>query len=88
MKPVRTCVGCRGRSPRTELMRIAAKSNLVFLDLTKSASGRGAWIHPSSSCLVLAIDRKAIARSMRLALTDADYLILKEQAEMMFAKNE
>ena len=86
----RTCVGCRQRSQRANLLRIVEKSNFLVFDERKSLPGRGAWLHPSSECLELAIQRNAFSRALKLSKpADASGLVItKEQAETMLAKNE
>ena len=86
----RTCVGCRQRSQRANLLRIVSNSNVLAFDRQKNLPGRGAWIHPSSDCLELAIQRNAFGRALRLTNQfDLSGLVFtKEQAETMLAKNE
>jgi len=64
-------------------------SELVF-DLNAQMPGRGAWLHPSSECLRLAIERRAFTRALRLNGTPnvAGLNFSKEQAEIMLATNE
>jgi predicted RNA-binding protein YlxR (DUF448 family) len=86
----RTCVGCRQRSQRADLLRIVAKSNVLAFDQLKNMPGRGAWIHPSSDCLALAIQRNAFGRALKLTnqVDSSGLVFTKEQAETMLAKNE
>jgi predicted RNA-binding protein YlxR (DUF448 family) len=86
----RTCVGCRQRSQRADLLRIVAKSNVLAFDPSKTMPGRGAWIHPSSDCLTQAIQRNAFGRALRLSkqIDSSGLVFTKEQAETMLAKNE
>jgi predicted RNA-binding protein YlxR (DUF448 family) len=86
----RTCVGCRQRSQRAELLRIVSESNVLAFDQFKTKPGRGAWIHPSSGCLTLAIQRNAFGRALKLSnqLDTSGLVFTKEQAETMLAKNE
>jgi predicted RNA-binding protein YlxR (DUF448 family) len=86
----RTCVGCRHRSSRAELLRIVAKSNDLVFDVFKKMPGRGVWIHSSQECLNLAIQRNAFGRALKLnKQPDSSGLVItKEQAETMLAKNE
>ncbi|MBZ2195946.1 MULTISPECIES: YlxR family protein [Occultella] len=68
--PVRTCVGCRERGPRSGLVRLVADRTIaahaVVVDVTTSAPGRGAWVHPHPDCLDRAVNRRAIGRALRL----------------------
>jgi uncharacterized protein len=67
---VRTCIGCRERTTKSELIRIVAVSNgsttVVAPDLRGSAGGRGAHLHPSMACVELATRRKAYGRALRV----------------------
>lgn len=86
----RTCVGCRQRSQRANLLRIVSESNVLAFDQQKNMPGRGAWIHPSSDCLALAIQRNAFGRALKLSrqIDSSGLVFTKEQAETMLAKNE
>lgn len=83
----RTCVGCRQRSERANLLRIVSKSNVLAFDQQKNMPGRGAWIHPSSDCLALAIQRNAFGRALKLSkqIDSTGLVFTKEQAETMLA---
>jgi predicted RNA-binding protein YlxR (DUF448 family) len=88
MDAVRTCVGCKQRA--TNLLRIVAISGELTPDPQNRLAGRGARLHLSTSCLKLALDRKAFGRALRTqgelrVDTVSQYV---EQAEMMLAKNE
>ncbi|MEY4993553.1 MAG: hypothetical protein RLZZ594_398 [Actinomycetota bacterium] len=86
----RTCVGCRQRSQRSELVRVVEKSAVLIFDNKKSLPGRGAWLHPVSECLELAISRKSFIRALKLKkqVETSGLIFTKEQAETMLAKNE
>ncbi|MEX0426407.1 YlxR family protein [Nocardioides sp. DS6] len=70
--PVRTCVGCRKRAAKRELLRVTAGSGpdgqtVVVPDPSATAPGRGAHLHPTKECYELAVRRKAFTRALRLA---------------------
>ncbi|WP_084540960.1 YlxR family protein [Nocardioides alkalitolerans] len=67
---VRTCVGCRARATKSELLRVtagrdAAGQPAVVPDPASTASGRGAHVHPTRECVDLAVRRKAFSRALR-----------------------
>ena len=66
---MRTCIGCRERAPKPELIRVVAIGDdtrtVLSPDLRGSAGGRGAHLHPTASCLDLAVRRKAFGRALR-----------------------
>ena len=83
----RTCVGCRQRSVRANLIRVDEQSNSLIFDYNKSLPGRGAWLHQAQQCLELAISRRAFFRALKLkSQPDTSGLVFtKEQAETMLA---
>ncbi|MEO5664847.1 MAG: YlxR family protein [Nocardioides sp.] len=69
--PVRTCVGCRTRTTKSELLRVVAGSDAqgqpaVCPDPRGTAPGRGAHLHPTPECYDLAVRRRAFSRALRL----------------------
>ncbi|WP_309647458.1 YlxR family protein [Nocardioides sp.] len=68
--PVRTCVGCRKRAAKRELLRVTAGSDVhglaaVLPDPDGTAPGRGAHLHPVTECYDLAVRRRAFTRALR-----------------------
>jgi hypothetical protein len=66
-QPERTCIGCRKKGSRSQLLRLVAEgsgSTAVLVDERRRMAGRGAWLHPSESCLALAIKRRAFGRAL------------------------
>ncbi|WP_234661393.1 YlxR family protein [Agromyces marinus] len=66
MEPVRTCIGCRSRAPRSSLLRVVAQNSRVLADTSAVLPGRGAWLHPTLECFRLAQRRRAFGRALRL----------------------
>jgi len=64
-EPVRSCVGCRARRPKGELLRVTVdQRGHVALDVRREAGGRGVYVCPKKSCLLQA-SRGAMARGLR-----------------------
>ncbi|HEY7104357.1 MAG TPA: YlxR family protein [Mycobacteriales bacterium] len=68
--PVRTCVGCRCRSPASELLRVVVVEGPAGLrlepDPRRRSPGRGASLHLDLGCLDLAERRRAFGRALRV----------------------
>ena len=69
--PVRTCVGCRARAAKSELLRVVVGSDAqgqpaVCPDPRGTEQGRGAHLHPTHQCYDLAVRRRAFSRALRL----------------------
>jgi predicted RNA-binding protein YlxR (DUF448 family) len=67
MEPVRTCIGCRRRSPRSSLLRVVARDGVAVVDARARMTGRGAWVHRTRECIEVATERRAWARAFRVA---------------------
>jgi uncharacterized protein len=65
-EPVRTCVGCRVKCVKSQLLRVVAVGDVLIPDPRGDLPGRGAHLHPDSDCLALAERRRAFPRALRL----------------------
>ncbi|GGO56453.1 MULTISPECIES: YlxR family protein [Streptomyces] len=64
--PERTCVGCRERAAKSELLRIVAVEGECVPDPSGTLPGRGAYVHPALVCIDLALRRRAFPRALRV----------------------
>lgn len=68
-RPVRTCVGCRQRADKQQLLRVVVMDRSAGPELVPDPShrapGRGAHLHPTRECLDLALRRRAFTRALR-----------------------
>jgi uncharacterized protein len=72
-QPERTCVACRGRAAKGELIRVVrAPDGRVAVDPTGRSSGRGAYVHRSEECLRQAMRRGSLGRALKVSLGDAE----------------
>jgi predicted RNA-binding protein YlxR (DUF448 family) len=67
-EPIRTCVGCRSRGPKSALVRVVVASGELRVDPAASASGRGAYVHPDPDCLADAGRAGVLGRALRTGL--------------------
>ncbi|MEV7727644.1 YlxR family protein [Streptomyces sp. NPDC101733] len=65
--PERTCVGCRERAAKSDLLRIVAIEDECVPDPRGTLPGRGAYVHPAEVCLDQAVRRRAFPRALRSA---------------------
>ncbi|MFI9490454.1 YlxR family protein [Streptomyces halstedii] len=63
--PERTCVGCRERAAKSELLRTVVDEGDVLPDSRGTLPGRGAYVHPAPVCLDLAVRRRAFPRAFK-----------------------
>ncbi|MCX6404793.1 MAG: YlxR family protein [Actinobacteria bacterium] len=69
MTPTRMCVSCRSREPQNLLIRIVLADNHAVVDPSGTLPGRGAWLHRDAQCFSTAIQRKTIARALRVPVS-------------------
>ncbi len=64
--PVRTCISCRKKRGKKELIRLILDGNgLVARDDDDKGQGRGAYICPNRSCLEILKKGKNVSRAFR-----------------------
>ncbi|MEU1543837.1 YlxR family protein [Actinacidiphila glaucinigra] len=81
-RPERTCIGCRERAAKRDLLRVVVVGESYVPDLRGTLPGRGAYVHPDTVCLDLAVRRRAFPRAFRAreTLDTADLRGYVEQA--------
>ena len=80
-RPVRTCVGCRTRAPKAELLRVVATPGGVRPDSSATAPGRGAYVHRDAECIARATRPAVLARALREGLAPNEVGRLRERIE-------
>ena len=80
-EPERSCVGCRERAPKAELVRVARTSAGVRVDPRGSAPGRGAYVHRDPACIDAALRKGALARALRTGLAQEELARLRNEIE-------
>ncbi|MFE6688434.1 YlxR family protein [Streptomyces sp. NPDC090442] len=63
--PERTCLGCRERAAKGDLLRIVVIEGECVPDPRGTLPGRGAYVHRTLVCLDLAVRRRAFPRAYR-----------------------
>lgn len=73
-KPVRTCVACRQQGTRADtLVRLVkGPGGAIAVDVRARLGGRGAWVHPTRSCLTTAARRHAAERALEIPVQPID----------------
>ena len=63
--PIRTCLGCRGRVAKSELVKLAWNDDIgsVVVDTGQVMTGRGCYVHPA--CAGQVARRRLLGRALR-----------------------
>lgn len=79
--PQRTCVVCREKDSKRQLVRIVrTQEGTVMIDPTGKANGRGAYLCDKPACWERAVNSDALARALRVALSADDRQRLQRAA--------
>jgi uncharacterized protein len=62
-EPERTCVGCRRRSGKRDLVRVVRSPGGMAADPSGAAPGRGAYVHSDAVCIHAALRKGLLARA-------------------------
>ena len=78
-QPIRTCVACRTPGGKRGLLRVVRPPDGrgMVLDPTGKQSGRGAYLCPTTTCLEMALKRKALERSLKATLSEETLATLR-----------
>jgi hypothetical protein len=72
--PTRTCVGCKSRKAKVELIRITSSHDgALLLDAAQKLPGRGAYLCADVACLTLASKKRAFDRAFRRTIPAKSY---------------
>lgn len=72
--PQRTCVGCREKKDKKELIRIVKnKEGNLAVDKTGKMQGRGAYLCDNLTCLEKAMKSKALERVLEIQIPQEIY---------------
>lgn len=59
-KETRTCVGCRNKDNKYDLIRFTISNNNIIVDVNQKAQGRGAYICKKEECLNRVLKNKGL----------------------------
>lgn len=66
MKNIRTCIACRARKEKKELLRIVAKEGVAKLDESLKANARGIYICKDKACINKLLKTKDISKCIKI----------------------
>lgn len=78
--PQRMCVACRNRNEKRNLVRIVRSANgKAFIDDTKKANGRGAYICLDMTCIGKSKKSNALGRALKCEIDSEIYSELEKR---------
>jgi uncharacterized protein len=79
--PARTCVGCRVRAPKGELLRLARTPEGIRPDAASRLRGRGTYLHRDPGCVERGLAGGGVARGLRTGLGPEELGRLRDDIE-------
>lgn len=76
-EPLRTCILCRGKFLKSELLRIVKNGESFSLDKTHKKDGRGAYICSKCQNSEELSKKRVLDRAFRMRVSDEIYDLLK-----------
>ncbi|PJF41534.1 MAG: YlxR family protein [Chloroflexi bacterium] len=76
--PMRTCVVCREKKAKRDLIRIVRTDEGIVVDSSGKLAGRGAYLCGRKSCWERAVKTNVLNKALQTALTDEDRLRLEK----------
>ncbi len=70
--PIRTCVVCRQKDDKRDLMRIVRTDDGVHVDPSGKIEGRGAYLCSQTSCWERAVMTNILNKALKTMLTEED----------------
>lgn len=73
-KETRTCVSCRNKDNKYNLIRIIySKEERVQIDLNQNLEGRGAYICKKEECLDKLIKQRKLEKALKIKISNEEY---------------
>ena len=81
-QPERTCVGCRAKKAKADLLRIVrTPEGTVETDAGGRKNGRGAYICPDIDCLTKAVRNGSLSRALGCGIPQEVFESLRKEIE-------
>jgi predicted RNA-binding protein YlxR (DUF448 family) len=82
--PIRTCIGCKGKKTKKEMIRIIrTPDGKIEIDKTGKKSGRGAYLCGNVKCLDIAFRENSLNKSLKQDIP----LPMLDELRKIFLKN-
>ena len=79
--PLRSCIACRERYPKRDLVRIVrTPEGTIEIDLKGKRAGRGAYLCRQQQCWEAALQPQRLSQSLKCRVREEDVAALRSQA--------
>jgi predicted RNA-binding protein YlxR (DUF448 family) len=81
--PERSCVACRGKMAKRELIRLVGNADVVQIDPKGKEAGRGAYLCPIRECWETGLKGNRLEHALRVKLTLENRQVLVEYGKSL-----
>jgi predicted RNA-binding protein YlxR (DUF448 family) len=86
--PERSCIACRGKKAKRELIRLVPRAGVVEIDHKGKEAGRGAYICPIRECWDIGLKGNRLEHALRTRLNLENRKALVEYSKSLPKKGE
>jgi len=86
--PERSCIACRGKKAKRDLIRLVCSTGIVEIDLKGKSAGRGIYLCPIRECWEAGLKGNRLEHTLRAKLTSENRQALAEYSQSLPRKRE
>ncbi|MBM3119112.1 MAG: YlxR family protein [Chloroflexi bacterium] len=86
--PERSCIACREKRPKVELIRLVCNASVVEIDPKGKKAGRGVYLCPTRECWETGLKSNRLEYALRTKLTLENRQSLLEYGRRLPEKGE
>ena len=86
--PQRSCIVCRSKRDKRELVRLVCSDNIVEVDLRGKKTGRGAYLCPKFECWETGLKKGRLDYALHARISPENRQTLLEYAKNLVEKKE
>ncbi len=86
--PERSCIACRGKKAKRDLIRLVCSTDMVEIDLKGKGVGRGVYLCPIRECWETGLKSNRLEYALRAKLTSENRQALVEYSQNLPRKRE
>ena len=86
--PQRSCIACRNKKDKRELIRLVCHSGIIKIDYGGKSTGRGVYLCPTYECWEIGLKKTRLEYALRTKLASENRQILVEYGKSLPKKRE
>ena len=84
--PMRTCVMCREKKEKRELVRIVNYEDQTEVDFSGKKNGRGAYVCAGTSCFSQVKSKINLEHALKIHISDDEFVKMQKEIENKYKR--